>query len=193
MNNVILIGRLTSDPELRFLPGNGRAVARFSLAVDRGLSKEKRMELEQQGKPTADFPRITVWGRAAENCANYLSKGKQVAIQGRIQTGSYNNAQGQRVYTTDVVADRVEFIEWGDSNRSSNNNNSNNNNNTNNNNNDNKKDTNKTNKDNTNNNFDEIKMCINISLIELNDPEILKNIKFIADSYSINNSLIYLT
>lgn len=114
MNSVILIGRLTSDPELRFLPGNGNAVARFSLAVDRGLSKDKKAEFQQQGKPTADFIRIVVFGRQAENCANYLSKGKQVAIQGSIQTGSYTNQQGQKVYTTDVLANRVEFIEWGE-------------------------------------------------------------------------------
>lgn len=119
MNNVVLIGRLTADPELRFLPGNGMAVARFSLAIDRGLSKDKKAELQQQGKPTADFPRVIVWGRQAENCANYLAKGKQVAIHGRIQTGSYDNQQGQKVYTTEVVADRVEFIEWGDNKSSS--------------------------------------------------------------------------
>ncbi|WP_066506797.1 single-stranded DNA-binding protein [Abyssisolibacter fermentans] len=117
MNSVFLIGRLTADPELRFLPGNGTAVARFSLAVDKDLSKEKKAEAERLGRPTADFPRITVWGRQAENCANYLSKGRMVAIQGRIQTGSYQNAQGQKVYTTDVVAERVQFLEWGDSNR----------------------------------------------------------------------------
>ncbi|WP_425448727.1 single-stranded DNA-binding protein [Dethiothermospora halolimnae] len=116
MNNVILIGRLTADPELRFLPESGRAVTKFSLAVDKGLSREKRMELEQKGIPTADFPRIVVWGRQAENCATYLTKGRMVAIQGRIQTGSYENSQGQRVYTTDVVANNVQFLEWGDNN-----------------------------------------------------------------------------
>ncbi len=116
MNNVVLIGRLTADPELRFLPGNGRAVANFSVAVDKGLSRDKKLEMEQQGKPTADFPRIVVWGKQAENCANYLTKGRLVAIRGRIQTRSYENAQGQRVYITEVVADRVEFLEWGDNN-----------------------------------------------------------------------------
>ncbi|MBS4534411.1 single-stranded DNA-binding protein [Clostridium sp. D2Q-14] len=121
MNKVVLIGRLTADPELRFLPGNGTAVSTFNLAVDKNLSKEKRQELEQQGKPTADFPRIVVWGRQAENCANYLSKGRLVAIDGRIQTGSYENSQGQRVYTTEVVAERVQFLEWGDNNNSGNN------------------------------------------------------------------------
>ncbi len=120
MNNVILIGRLTSDPELRFLPNNGTAVTRFAIAVDKNLSKDKKQELEQQNKPTADFPRITVWGKQAENCATYLGKGRLVAVQGRIQTSSYDNAQGQRVYMTEVVADRVQFLEWGDNNRSNN-------------------------------------------------------------------------
>lgn len=122
INNCVLIGRLTNDPELRFLPGNGQAVAKFSLAVDRGLAKDKKEELKQQGKPTADFIRIVVWGKSAENCANYLAKGKQVAIQGSIETGSYTNQQGQKVYTTDIRANRVEFIEWRDKNNTSSNN-----------------------------------------------------------------------
>ncbi len=114
MNNVILIGRLTADPELRFLPGNGRAVAKFTVAVDKGLSREKKAEFQAQGKPTADFPRIVVWGNQAQNCANYLAKGRLVAVSGRLETGSYQNSQGQRVFTTDVVANRVEFLEWSD-------------------------------------------------------------------------------
>ncbi len=120
MNNVMLIGRLTADPELRFLPNNGTAVTRFTMAVDRNLSRDKKQELEQQGKPTADFPRVTVWGKQAENCATYLSKGRLVAVQGRIQTGTYDNNQGQKVYTTEVVAERVQFLEWGDNNKSNN-------------------------------------------------------------------------
>lgn len=114
MNIVVLVGRLTKDPELRFLPGSGRAVARFTLAVDKGLSKEKRDEMTKQGKPTADFISIVVWGKQAENCANYLAKGRQVVIEGSIQTGSYDNAQGQKVYTTDVLANRVQFIDRGE-------------------------------------------------------------------------------
>lgn len=114
MNNIILIGRLTADPELRFLPGSGKAMATFNMAVDKNLSKEKKQEFEQQGKPTADFPRVVVWGRQAENCANYLSKGRMVAVQGRLQTRTYDNKDGQRVYITEVVAERVQFLEWGD-------------------------------------------------------------------------------
>ena len=110
LNNVVLIGRLTKDPELRYTSGTNHAMCRFTLAVDRGLSKEKRMEMEQKGQPTADFINITSWGKTAELVANYLSKGRQVAIQGRIQTSSYEGQDGKRVYRTDVVADKVEFI-----------------------------------------------------------------------------------
>lgn len=99
MNSVILIGRLTRDPELVYTPGNQTAVTHFSIAVDR-RDKEK----------TTDFIRITVFGKQAENCDRYLHKGKQVAVNGRIQTGSYKNKEGQTVYTTDVIANNVEFL-----------------------------------------------------------------------------------
>ena len=79
------------------------AVARFSIAIDRRRGKDG----EEQG---ADFPNIVVFGKQGENCGAYLSKGSQVAIQGRIQTGSYTKQDGTKVYTTDVVADRVEFL-----------------------------------------------------------------------------------
>ena len=114
INNIVLIGRLTRDPELKYIPGTGTAVSKFSLAVDKGLSKDKKQEMESQNKPTADFINIVVWGKQAENAANYLAKGRLVAIQGRIQSGSYEDKDGKRVYTTDVVANNVEFLEWGD-------------------------------------------------------------------------------
>ncbi|MGF7059217.1 single-stranded DNA-binding protein [Brassicibacter mesophilus] len=114
MNSVVLIGRLTKDPELRFLPGNGTAVSTFSIAVDKDLSKDKKQEMESKGQPTADFINIVVWGRRAETCANYLVKGRLVAIQGRIQSRSYDAADGSRRYVTEVVADNVQFLEWGD-------------------------------------------------------------------------------
>jgi single-strand DNA-binding protein len=104
MNNVVLIGRLTKDPELRYIPESQNAVATFTIAVDRPFAKEKQ----------ADFIRITVFGKQAENCERFLTKGRMVGIQGRLQTGSYKNKEGATVYTTDVVADRVEFLEWGD-------------------------------------------------------------------------------
>ena len=116
MNSVTLIGRLTKDPELRYLPNGGTAVCNFSLAVDKDLSKEKKQQMESQGKYTADFINIVVWGKQGENCANYLAKGRLVAIQGRIQTGSYNANDGSKRYTFDIVAEKTEFLEWGDKN-----------------------------------------------------------------------------
>jgi single-strand DNA-binding protein len=106
MNSVSLIGRLTRDPEVRYTAGSQMAVATFSIAINR-YSKPGEEE-------KADFPRIRVFGRQAENCEKYLAKGRLVGVQGRIQTGSYTNRDGATVYTTDVVADRVEFLEWGD-------------------------------------------------------------------------------
>ena len=114
MNNVALIGRLVADVTLRFVPGSGMAVANFTMAVDKGLSRDKKAELEAQGKPTADFIRIVVWGKSAENCSQYLAKGKMVAIQGSIQTGSYKSNSGETHYTTEVLANKVEFLEWGE-------------------------------------------------------------------------------
>ena len=108
MNSVVLIGRLTRDPELSYTPNTQTAVAHFSIAVDR-----PRRNGEDAG---ADFIRITVFGKQAETCDRYLNKGRQVAVLGRIQTGSYKNRDGVTVYTTDVVADRVEFLGQGNSN-----------------------------------------------------------------------------
>lgn len=116
MNNVTLIGRLTRDPELRYLPNGGTAVCNFSLAVDKNLPKEKKQEMESQGKYTADFINIVVWGKQGENCANFLAKGRLVAIRGRIQTGSYSADDGSKRYTFNVVAEHTEFLEWGDKN-----------------------------------------------------------------------------
>ncbi len=110
MNKVILIGRLVRDPELRYTQSQ-RAVCTFTLAVDKRLSRERKNELEAQNRPTADFLRITVWGVQGENASKYLRKGSQCAVDGRIETGSYQDREtGKTVYTTDVVADNVEFI-----------------------------------------------------------------------------------
>lgn len=102
MNSVVLIGRLTRDPEMRNA-GETR-VAAFSLAIDRPTAAGKDKK--------TDFPRVIVFGRQAENCEKFLAKGMLVGITGSIQTGSYTNKDGQTVYTTDVVASRVEFLEW---------------------------------------------------------------------------------
>lgn len=114
MNNVVLIGRLTRDPELRYIPGSGTAVCNFTMAVDKGLSKDKKQEMESKNQPTADFIRIVVWGKMGENSANYLKKGRLVAVQGSIQTGSYDDKDGKKIFTTEVNARNVEFLEWGD-------------------------------------------------------------------------------
>ncbi|PID82936.1 MAG: single-stranded DNA-binding protein [Clostridiales bacterium] len=111
MNNVVLTGRLVRDPELRFISGSGMAVAQFTIAVDKNLSRDKKQQFEAQGKPTADFIRIVVWGKQAENCNSYLSKGRKVAINGSISTSSYVNKNGETVYTTDIIARNVEFLE----------------------------------------------------------------------------------
>jgi single-strand DNA-binding protein len=102
-NRAVLVGRLTKDSELRFTP-NGIAVTTFTLAVNRPFKNAN-------GEQEADFINIVVWKKAAENVANYTSKGSLVAIDGRIQTRSYENKDGQRVYVTEVVADSVQFLE----------------------------------------------------------------------------------
>lgn len=109
MNHTVLIGRLTKDPELR-LVASGQAVVNFTIAADRKLSKEKKAEAQAKGQPTADFIRIIAWGKTAELCANYLSKGRSVAVQGSIQSGTYKTNTGETRYTTEVLANKVEFI-----------------------------------------------------------------------------------
>ena len=107
MNKVILMGRLTRDPEVRYSQGeNSTAVARYTLAVDRRFAK--RDGSDQQ---TADFIQCVAFGRSGEFAEKYLRKGTKVLVTGRIQTGSYTNQDGQRVYTTDVVVEDQEFAE----------------------------------------------------------------------------------
>ena len=110
MNSVVLIGRLTKDLELRFIPSSTLAVTKMSLAVDKDMSKDKKQEAQAQGKPTADFINITIFGKQAENAANYLTKGSQCAIHGRINTNNYKDQEGIMHYNTDVIADKVEFL-----------------------------------------------------------------------------------
>ena len=106
MNSVSLIGRLTRDPDIRYAAGSQMAVARFTIAIDRGKDRNG----EARG---ADFPSIVCFGKTAELVERYLTKGRLVGIQGRIQTGKYEK-DGRTVYTTDILADRVEFLDWGD-------------------------------------------------------------------------------
>jgi len=105
MNKVILIGRLTRDPEVRYSAGeNAMAIARYSLAVDRRFKKEG-------DEQTADFINCVAFGKAGEFAEKWFKKGTKVAITGRIQTGSYTNKDGVKVYTTDVVVEEQEFAE----------------------------------------------------------------------------------
>jgi len=114
MNNCVLTGRMTRDADLKYLQGTGTPVTNFSIAVDKELSKDKKAEFESQGKPTADFINIVAWGKTAEAVANYTSKGLKVAVQGRLQSQSWEDDTGNRRYATKVVAERVEFLEWKD-------------------------------------------------------------------------------
>lgn len=100
MNITVLVGRLTRDPELRYTQ-NGTAVANFNLAVDRPFSKEKE----------TDFINCVAWRKQAENLAQYMKKGSQIGISGRIQTRNYEDKDGKRVYVTEVVADSVQFLD----------------------------------------------------------------------------------
>ena len=104
MNKVILMGRLTRDPEVRYSQGDSAsAVARYTLAVDRRFRREN--------EPTADFINCVAFGRAAEFAERYLHQGTRIVVCGRIQTGSYTNRDGVKVYTTDVVVEEQEFAE----------------------------------------------------------------------------------
>jgi single-strand DNA-binding protein len=106
MNSVVLIGRLTKDPEVAYTSGTQMAVAKFNLAIDRPV--------KAGGERHTDFPRVTVFGKQAENCEKFIKKGSLVGIQGRLQTGNYEGKNGT-VYTTDVIADRVEFLSFNNS------------------------------------------------------------------------------
>lgn len=109
MNKFIGIGRLVRDPELRYTQSN-QPICTFTLAIDKPMSRDKREEAEANNRPTADFPRVNVWGQTAEHCNKYLSKGSQCAVVGSIQTGSYKDKDGKTVYTTEIWAENVEFL-----------------------------------------------------------------------------------
>ena len=105
MNKVIIIGRFTRDPEIKYTTGeNATATARFSLAVNRRFKNK-------EGNYDADFINCVAFGKTAEFIEKYFSKGMAIGITGRIQTGSYTNKEGQKVYTTDVVVEETEFVE----------------------------------------------------------------------------------
>jgi len=103
MNKVVLVGRLTKDPELKFAQGTGTAVATFTVAVNRRFKRE--------GQPEADFIPVVVFGKTAEATANYMRKGSQVGISGNIQTRNYEAKDGTKRYVTEVLADEVDFLD----------------------------------------------------------------------------------
>lgn len=106
MNKVTLIGRLTKDPELKYTPGTGTAVTTLTLAVDRRFSKD--------GQKEADFIPVVIWGKQAESTAQYITKGKLLGVAGRIQVRTYDAKDGSKRYVTEVIAEEVQFLEWGD-------------------------------------------------------------------------------
>ncbi|HHM2455967.1 TPA: single-stranded DNA-binding protein [Staphylococcus aureus] len=114
LNRIVLVGRLTKDPELRSTP-NGVNVGTFTLAVNRTFTNA-------QGEREADFINVVVFKKQAENIKNYLSKGSLAGVDGRLQTRSYDNKDGQRVFVTEVVADSVQFLEPKNNNQQQNNN-----------------------------------------------------------------------
>lgn len=109
MNKVILMGRLTRQPEVRYSQGaEPMAIARFTLAVDRRMRKQ---EAQQQGQQTADFISCVAFGRLGEFAEKHLNQGTRIVLEGHITTGSYTNREGQKVYTTEVTAEGIEFAE----------------------------------------------------------------------------------
>ncbi len=110
MNNVSLVGRVVQTPELKVF-GEGNCLTRFNLAINRYQAQAQKEEKMKEGKQTADFPQITVWGKAAENCCKYLLKGALISIVGKVSTSNYENAEGEMVYITDIVASKVTFLE----------------------------------------------------------------------------------
>ena len=103
MNKIVLIGRLVRDPELRFSPGTGIAISRFTIAVNR--------RKKEDGTQEADFIPCVAWRKQAENLANYQKKGNQIAVTGRIQTRSYDGKDGIKRYVTEVIAEEIQFLD----------------------------------------------------------------------------------
>lgn len=106
MNSVILLGRSTKEPDLRYIPSTGNAVATFSIAVERTYAGK-------DGNKETDFFNIVVWGKPGEFVANNLGKGKMVAVKGSIQNRSYETKEGEKKYITEIISERVQILEWG--------------------------------------------------------------------------------
>jgi single-strand DNA-binding protein len=110
MNNVSLVGRLTADLSLKET-SNGTPYVKFSLAVDKELSKERREQFEAINKATADFPRIAVYGKFAETVSKYLNKGSLISLTGAVRTDSFDGLNGEKVFMTEINASRIRFLE----------------------------------------------------------------------------------
>ena len=115
MNNVILTGRIAKDLEIRYTQ-TGKAYCRLTLAVDRGMSKEKKQEAEAKGQPTADFINCVAWNKLAETINRYSGKGKKILVEGSIQTGIFTAEDGSKRYTTDILVNRAEILEFANNN-----------------------------------------------------------------------------
>ena len=108
INSVNILGRITRDLELKKF-NSGTSVLQFSVAIDRGMSKEKKEEAQAQGRPTSDFPNCKAVGKTAENIAKYFKKGSLIAIEASVETGSYDHKDGHKVYTTDLFVQKFHF------------------------------------------------------------------------------------
>lgn len=110
MNSVQLIGRFTKDPDTRYTQ-TGTCIVNFILAVDRPMSREKKEQAQNRGEQTADFIRCQAFGKTAETIDRHFSKGNRIGFEGHIRTGSYDDKNGRKVYTTDVIVERFDFLE----------------------------------------------------------------------------------
>ena len=115
MNNVILTGRIAKDLEIRYTQ-TGTAYCRLTLAVDRGMSKKKKQEAEAKGQPTADFINCVAWNKLAETINRYSGKGRKILVEGSIQTGNFTAEDGSKRYTTDILVNRAEILEFANNN-----------------------------------------------------------------------------
>lgn len=110
MNQVSLVGRITNDLELKSLQ-DGKCVTKFNLAIDRYLNQSAKEEKRSEGKQTADFPRVVLWGKQAENTCKFLKKGALVCVNGRVSTTSYEKSDGEMAYVTEIIGERIQFLE----------------------------------------------------------------------------------
>ena len=119
-NVVVLVGRVVSDPELKYLPNGGVPVTNYTLAVDRGLSKQKKQEAESKGQQTVDFINIVTFNKPAETVANYMRKGCLMAVEGRLQIRNWKDQEGKTRYNSEVITNNFQFLSFPQENQQSN-------------------------------------------------------------------------